>query len=267
MEQHFSFLGKGWVKMASEIIKSAADLDTKVRYLGKAVVDIVTAETPKDWIKERTIGGGGKAFYVEGYHFVERLNEAFGLLWSARVKDWKITEQVDSKGIKRETQIVVLRELSIKIPGRTIVKEYADGTKETTVYNGFEIVKEQFGGQEVKRYAKDVINRKTGEKTYSKGDIIDLANDLKGAATDGLKKSCLELGMFNDIYSKRGGEEMGPTVQQLEALYFRGEGAGMDKDAVDTWVAEEVGKQVKDLEQIEVRGLISQLLDKAKGAK
>jgi len=246
--------------VSSEIIKSGP----KVRYLGQDVVDIVTAETPKDWIRERPIGGGGKASYVEGYHFVERLNEAFGLLWSARVKDWKIQEETNSKGEKKETQIVVLRELSIKIPGRTIIKENPDGTKETTIYDGLEIVKEQFGGSEIKRYAKDVTNNKTGEVTYRKGDVIDLANDLKSAATDGLKKDCLELGMFNDIYSKRGGEEKGPTTQQLEALYLRGDKAGMDKDAVDAWVVEEVGKQVKDLEQIEVMGLISRFMDMAK---
>ena len=246
--------------VSSEIIKSGP----KVRYLGQDVVDIVTAETPKDWIRERPIGGGGKASYVEGYHFVERLNEAFGLLWSARVKDWKIQEETNSKGEKKETQIVVLRELSIKIPGRTIIKENPDGTKETTIYDGLEIVKEQFGGSEIKRYAKDVTNNKTGDVTYRKGDVIDLANDLKGAATDGLKKDCLELGMFNDIYSKRGGEEKGPTTQQLEALYLRGDKVGMDKDAVDAWVVEEVGKQVKDLEQIEVMGLISRFMDMAR---
>jgi len=251
--------------MASEVVKSD---ETKNRYLGQDVVGIITAETPKSWIQERTIGGGGKANYVEGYHFVERLNEAFGLLWSARVKDWKVIEgQPDSKGVREEKEVVVLRELSIRIPGRTVIKEFPDGTKETTIYSNSEIVKEQFGGQEIKRYAQDIINRKTGEKTYLKGDIIDLANDLKGAATDGLKKTCLELGMFNDIYSRRGGEDMGPTVQQLEALYFRGENAGLDKDATDAWVAETTGKQVKDLEQIEVMGLISQLLDKAKEVK
>lgn len=249
----------------SDVVKSD---ETKIKYLGKAVVDIVTAPTPQEWVRERTIGGGGKASYVEGYHFVERLNEAFGLLWSARVKDSKYIEGTkNAKGEKGPDQIVVLRELSIKIPGRTLITEYPDGTKETTVYNDFEIVKEQYGGQEVKRYAKDVVNRKTSEVTYHKGDFIDLANDYKGAATDGLKKDCLELGMFNDIYSRRGGEEMGPTVQQLEALYFRGENAEMDKDAVDAWVVEETGKQVKDLEQIEVMGLISQLLDKAKETK
>ncbi len=238
-----------------------------VRYLGKDVVEIIKKDTPRDWIEERDIRGGGKASYVAGHHFIERLNEAFGFLWSSKVKDWKVvTTSQDNDKDKRE-QIVVLRELTIKVPSRKLTRILLDGTKEIMEFEGIEITKEQFGGSDVKKYAKDVVkfDKKSGEQivTARKGDTIDLADDFKSGATDGLKKCGLDLGLFNDIYSKRGGEG-GPSVQQLETLYYRGSEAGMDEEKTDVWVEEQTGKKTKDLDEPEVMGLIGKLIEKAK---
>ncbi len=246
--------------MESNLVKSESPVS---RYLGDDVVHIINEETPLDWIESRPIRGGGRASYVAGHHFVDKLNQAFGFLWSAKVKDWKIIESSDGKGQKTESQLAVLRTLTIHIPGRKVTRILPDGTKEVYEFESVDITREQFGGSDVKRYAKDQIDPKTGDYRARKGDIIDLADDLKGASTDALKKCALEIGFFSDIYSKRGEEGSGPTAQQLEALYMRGADAGMSQEQTDAWILEETGKRTKDLEQVEAMGLIPRLMDLA----
>jgi len=217
------------------------------RYLGSDLVDFLLAPTPKEYVESRPIRGGGNASYVAGHNFIKKLNQAFGLLWSSKVTGWT----------KEGDQIVVQRELSFRIPGHTTIIEHPDGTKDTTIYDSFEIVKGQFGRAEVKRYSKP-----TGK--YKIGDVMDLGNDFKAAATDGLKKCALEIGMFADVYSERGAEEEGVSQKQLEVLYMRGKNAGMSPEETDNWVEEKLGKKVTDCEPIDIMGLVPTLIRMAK---
>jgi len=213
------------------------------RHVGKELVDFLTSDTPKEFIESRPIRGGGTARYVPGWRFTERLNQAFGFLWSTRVIN----------AFRDGDHVVVQGELSFKIPGRTIIKEFPDGTKETTIFEGLEITKAQFGGAEVKKYAKP-----TGK--YKAGDEMDIGNDYKAAATDSKKRCAVETGMFLDVYSSRSTEEEGPGAAQLEVLYMRGKKAGMDEVQTDVWVEGQLGKKTLDCEDAELMGLIPTLI-------
>jgi len=216
----------------------------------KSLVELITAPTPNDWIKTRPARGGIQVEYLPGFRFIEKLNSCFGFLWSHRVVD----------AFERDGHIVTTNQVVIQIPGRTISKEYPDGTKELIRFDGLEVVKTQFGGSDVKKYSRD-----TGDKR--KGDIIDLADDYKASATDGMKKCSTELGMFLDVYGQRETQEGGPSRQQLEVLYMRGKNAGMDEIETDQWVEEQLGKSIKECDQLDIMGLIPKLIDLAKEKK
>lgn len=138
--------------------------------LSQKVIQLFQKKTPKNCIKHRP-GAGGMSFpYVEVGYIVNELNNAFGLFW-----EWKIIDkQVGKK------QIWVQGELTVKDP-----------------VTNFSITKTQFGGADIK---------------YSKatGEPIDIANDLKAASSDALKKTASLFGIASDIFYKE--------VDQYESL-------------------------------------------------
>lgn len=222
-------------------------VNVKTRYLGESVVERLTAPTPKEWVHQRPIRGGGVVDYVPGAYFIERLNECFGFLWSTRVLDFKVNEN----------QIVVLGEVSVEVPGRTIVREFPDGTRETIKFDSVKIVKQQFGGAEIKRFSKDDPKGK-----YKAGDVIDLADDFKAAATDAMKKCGTQFGMFLDVYGPReAASEAKVSPSQLEALRLRGERAGMGEEQLQLWVKEQAGKKIEELDSFDIMTLLPKLMD------
>ena len=123
-------------------------------------------KTPKDKIKQRKAKGGGTWDYVETSYVIDTLNRVFGYLWSFEVLT----------GIEEAAKI--------SSSGTCIVKG------RLTVYvDGHQLVKEQFGRCECKK------KRETGE-------FLDFGNDMKGAASDALKKCASEFGLFKDVYAK-----------------------------------------------------------------
>jgi len=221
------------------------------------LVAILTQETPKAWISERPIRGGGTAKYVAGYRFIQRFNDAFGFLWSQEFPWFERTDkEVISKG-----------RWSLQVPGRTITKKYPDGMEETVRFEGFSIVKEQFGSAEIKKWASDRKD-KSGKIVAKAGDAMDVGNDYKAASTDAMKKCGTELGMFSDVYGQREQSEIaGPSDAQLKSFYIRAEKANMNQEQASAWAAERVGKPFKELSQQEVLGLITDLIDLAKEQK
>ena len=224
--------------------------DLLVKHLGGDLVNFLTSPTPREYIESRPIRGGGTARYVPGWRFTERLNQAFGFLWSTHIRE----------AHRDGDHVVVQGELSFKIPGRTVIREYPDGTKETVIFEGLEVTKSQFGGSEVKKYANP-----TGK--YKVGDPMDIGNDFKAAATDMKKRCAVETGKFLDVYSSRGTGEEGPGEAQLEVLYMRGSRAGMGKEQTDAWVEEELGKKTLDCEDAELMGVIPRLIRMAQEKK
>jgi len=265
--------------MTSEIVTEEQAAQYRLKYLqkfmglseeeGRSLVAILTQETPKEQILERPIRGGGKARYVPGFRFIQRFNDAFGFLWS----------QEFPEAFERDGQIVSKGRWSLQIPGRTITKRYPDGMEETVRFDGFSVIKEHWGSAEVKKYAQDILAKDRQGKPlknsqgqpvvrYKRGDVMDLGNDYKAASTDAMKKCGTELGMFLDVYGQREqSEESGPSDQQLQSFYFRAEKAGMDKEKAEAWAVEQTGKQMKELEQQAVLGLVADLIDLAKEQK
>lgn len=233
------------------------------RYIGlteqesKDLVEVLTESTPKDWIKTRPARGGATVQYIPGSYFIRKFNDAFGFLWS-----YEAPHQFEQDG-----QIVVKGRWSLQIPGRTMITKYPDGREETLRFDGFGIVKEQFGSSEIKRYARDIPDGHGGMR-YKKGDIIDLGDDYKGAATDAMKKCGTQLGIFADIYRPREvGEEAAPSDTQLGAFYLRAERAGKSKEDADKWAEEELSKPIGKASQQEVLGLTSDLIKMGRGKK
>lgn len=229
------------------------DQELKSKYLGESLVEKLTEATPEDWVLQRPIRGGGIVDYVPGGHFIEKYNECFGFLWSTKVIEHKVDLETN--------QIVVLGEVSVEVPGRTIIKEYPDGTKETVRFDSIKIIKQQFGGSEVKRFSKDIVG-KSGEVTYKKGDMMDLADDFKSAATDSMKKCGTEFGMFPDVYGPREAQsEIRVSSTQLDALNLRGEKAGMTPERLEAWVKTQTGKTIDQLDQLAIMTLLPKLMD------
>lgn len=221
----------------------------------RSLADILTADTPKEWIHKRVIRGGGSANYIPGWRFIERFNQAFGFLWSFEVP------KVNREG----NEVVVQGRWSLQIPGRTVTREHADGTRETIKFESFSITKEQFGSAQIKRWAQD--NQKTGVK---RGDVMDLGNDYKAAATDAMKKCGTQLGIFLDVYGARDdsdSEEPGPTNNQLAAFYLRAEKCQMDKSTAEKWAEDQLSKPIKDATAKEILGLVADLIDLANKLK
>lgn len=222
------------------------------KYFGGDLIDFLTSPTPEEYTNFRPVGGGRKVKYIFGHYFIQKLNDAFGFLWSLDVPEWK----------QDGNHLVAKVVLDINIPGSHRKVVHPDGRIEEVWYDPIEIRKTQFGGQEIKRYSSQ-----SGK--YKPGDIIDLANDLKGAVTDGMKKCGTQLGIGLDIYAGRIEAEEKDTVrqEQVDALLMRGEKAGMTAEETMKWAEAELGGKVETSEPLEVMGLIPKLVDMAKARK
>ena len=122
--------------------------------------DIILMQTPPNEIKQRPGRGGQPVNYVEVGYVVETLNIAFGFDW-----DFEIVQHTF---LENAHEVCVLGRLTARAGGHAIVKQ-------------------QFGGAEVK-YLR-------GSKTP-----VSLADDFKAAASDALKKCASLLGVAHDVY-------------------------------------------------------------------
>lgn len=223
------------------------------RYLGEDLVQVLTEPTPEDIIQPRPIRGGGVVKYVPGPHFIRKLNNCFGFLWSYEVpSSFELNGQIVGKG-----------RLTVNVPHvkkKTIKRYVEDGRnveEEVLEFEMLSIVKEQFGSSEIKKYAKT-------DQKHKAGDVIDLGDDYKGMGTDAMKKCATEFGIFLDVYESRASEEEGGiTKQQLDVFYMRAQEAGMDKDQADKWGEQEVGKPIGQWDALDCMGLVPTLMDLA----
>jgi hypothetical protein len=111
----------------------------------------------------RDLRGGVELEYITGEQATTRLNETLGFLnWSFRVLENGIHAEAD--------ECWVLGELTVTIDGRTVTRQ-------------------QFGSQKVKR-------------SRSSGTPLDIGFDLKGAATDALKKCASLIGVALYLWKK-----------------------------------------------------------------
>ncbi len=108
--------------------------------------------------------------YVETVNYIERLNEAFGYKWNWEIISETVTEyEAYCKG-----------KLTVKIDGETVIKE-AYGGKDLTIIDTYD------------KQTRQVI----GKKPFS------IADDLKSASSDALKKACSLLGIGLHLYKDK----------------------------------------------------------------
>lgn len=148
--------------MNTEIITLDAHDDEIQAAITAAQRTILTQETPKEVIKERKGPSGIKLSYVEHSWVTATLNQAFGWRWSWEIIDYKLLPHE-----LEATEVFVLGKLTVHTP--------VD-----------ELVKTQFGGQKIKR--------------YKSGEPMSIADDLKAASSDALKKAASLLGIALDLY-------------------------------------------------------------------
>lgn len=111
----------------------------------------------------RDLRGGVELEYITGEQATTRLNETLGFLaWSFRIVEHGIHAEAD--------ECWVLGELSVTLGDRTVTRQ-------------------QFGSQKVKR-------------SRSSGTPLDIGFDLKGAATDALKKCASLIGVALYLWKK-----------------------------------------------------------------
>ncbi len=128
-----------------------------------AQLNLLTRKTPPRYVKQRK-GRGGQVFdYVEINYVLGVLNATFGLDWDAEVIDKIIDMEHDC--------IAMQVRLSVRFAGGQVVK------------------KDAWGGSDIKRI-KDSNRR-----------LVDLADDLKSAESDAIKKAASMLGVAWDVYS------------------------------------------------------------------
>jgi hypothetical protein len=122
--------------------------------------------TPKEFIYKREGRGGLVLDYVSIGYVINKLNEVFGLSWSCETVEVSNTEMLSKTG-----QVVVRVTLIVNIGDKSISRS-------------------QYGSAEIKMY-------KSGDK---QGRPVDIGDDFKAAASDGLKKCASTLGVASDIY-------------------------------------------------------------------
>jgi acylphosphatase len=130
--------------------------------LNKSQLSLLLQKTPAQYVRKRPAKGGGEWEYVTAGYVKKILNLMFGWDW-----DFEILSEI------------------INIEARQVIVK----GKLTCRSNGMTIVKMQYGRQDLK---------------FRKGTLepLDLGNDMKGAASDCLKKCASELGVAADIYNK-----------------------------------------------------------------
>jgi len=131
--------------------------------LNDAQRTILTQTTPSNVIRHRPGRGGQQLAYVTHAYVNRLLNEAFGHRWS-----WEVLDTLIVPDVTDPQEVIVKGRLTVYMP------------------DGGQIVKVQFGGSDVKR--------------FKNGNAISLADDLKAASSDALKKAASLLGVGLDLY-------------------------------------------------------------------
>jgi hypothetical protein len=138
---------------------------------------ILTQTTPPNVVKTRKGRGGKTLSYVSHDYVTRTLNEAFNFAWSFDILSERFI------GGDNPSEVVVKGQLTVHGP------------------NG-DLTKTQFGGSDVKR--------------LKNGNTISIADDLKSAASDALKKCASLLGVALDLYGNTPPAAADPQPAQAQ---------------------------------------------------
>jgi len=133
----------------------------------KTLQAILTRPFPVELIKYRKGFNNKQLAYVETVHYINRLNEAFNYQWDWQIINYTVTDD----------QVYCQGRLSVVINGKLINKE-------------------SFGGKDITMV--DVYDKVTRKATGRKA--LSIADDLKSASSDALKKAASLLGIGLHLY-------------------------------------------------------------------
>ena len=173
----------------------------------QALESLLDEKTPKDAIYKREGRGKMQFDYVQGWWMIKQLNALFQRNWSWRIEKEEVGQ----------SQVWVRGVLTVRMgPG-------PDGL----------VYKEAYGGADIKHF---------GGGNSKGGQVIDIADDLKAASTDALKKAASMLGIAADIYgghSDGSQSKSGFDPKRFKVVFMRASNLGMDEDALGLWVTEQ----------------------------
>jgi len=133
----------------------------------KTLQAILTRPFQQELIKYRRGFNNKQLAYVETIHYINRLNEAFNYQWDWQVINYTVTDD----------QVYCQGRLTVEINGKLINKE-------------------SFGGKDITMV--DVYDKVTRQITGKKA--LSIADDLKSASSDALKKAASLLGIGLHLY-------------------------------------------------------------------
>ena len=133
----------------------------------KTLQAILTRPFQQELIKYRRGFNNKQLAYVETIHYINRLNEAFNYQWDWQVINYTVTDN----------QVYCQGRLTVEINGKLINKE-------------------SFGGKDIT--LADVYDKVTRQITGKKA--LSIADDLKSASSDALKKAASLLGIGLHLY-------------------------------------------------------------------
>jgi len=215
----------------------------------QALKNLITGITPTEEFEKGEIprrkGRGGKFFpYLPNWWFIREANAVFNRAWDFEIEDVKIFGPPG-----KEKQASVQGRVTVKIPGQKITRTYSDGTVEVIEIEGLTLSKSQFGSTDIKQL-------KDGSGPVSIGD------DLKGAATDSMKKSLSQFGFGADVYGMREGDEDSAEAQeerQNSAVLKIMEDKGITEEQVEELSMKLFGKPSTELPNTKTLQLINEL--------
>jgi len=156
--------------------------------LNKGQLQQLLQKTPAKYVKQRPAKGGGQWNYVTVGYIKKVLNLMFGWDWDFEIVDEKI----------EHGEVIVKGRLTCRVEDRAIVKM-------------------QYGNKEI-MFKK----LKQGETIKTP---LSIGNDMKGAASDCLKKCAAEIGIAADIYNAddfnpvKIVEDKDVSLSDIEILY------------------------------------------------
>jgi hypothetical protein len=229
-------------KHSKELVKSRQD----------AIERLVSGKTPEDKVYEKPGRGKGKQRYVPGFWFVSEMNDIFGHLWSQEVREYKMDFD---KG-----QIVALIRVSVKKPGMTVIETFPDGRRVETRFDEMVVIKDQFGSSELKKFSEG----------KNAGKYMDLGDDCKSAATDGMKKCCSLLGICRDVYEPReivdelaGLDEVDVKIRPV-TLRLEKYGMNWTKEQTIEWIEKALGKSLDKVYESDIVTTLPKLMKEIK---
>jgi hypothetical protein len=149
--------------LAIYVGKEKLELASPDAHITREQVDLLSRKTPPKYIKKRKGRGGKELSYVEINYVQAVLNAVFAFDWDVKVIDRIVSMQ--------DNFIAMLVELTLR---------FADGHV---------VTKHAWGGADIKRAAD------------GSGKLVDFADDLKAAQSDGIKKAASMAGVAWDVFS------------------------------------------------------------------